>query len=203
LGLHAQTDTLKNPEQYLFREFSRGEVAMKTGSDLALILNYNVVAEKMLFIQKGKLFELLNPGSVDTIYLYDRRFIPVGKVFYEVLAENNNLLFVQHRGDVQQPLKTDPYGTSSQASSTTPISNMKVGSIFYTFDDPNIKIKKETIYWVPGNNSMLSFKDGAHFIKIFPDYKNEIKLHIKQNNLKFVNPDEVLKLLVYCNSLMK
>lgn len=199
----AQTDSLPNPEQFLFREFSAGTVVPKTGSRLTLILNYSIVTEKMVFIQRRKIYELINPGSVDTIYLQNRKFVPVGKSFYEVLSETPVLLFVQHKGDVQQPVKTDPYGRSSQASATTSVYNMKVSNIFYTLSDPDVVIKQEKIYWVSVNNSQMSFKDATQLLKIFPELKIEIRTYIKQNNTKFGKTDDILKLITYCNSLIK
>jgi hypothetical protein len=203
LELCAQTDTLKNPDQFLFRRFSKGRAAMKSGPDQFLILNYSIVAEKMVVLQRGEILELVNPASIDTIYLNDRRFIPVGKVFYEVLAETPFKLFVQHRGEVLQPVKTDPYGRASQASATSPVYNMKVSSIFYTLDDPDAVIKKETIYWINRSNSLKRFKDITQLLKIFPDFKSEIRKYIKQNNPEFENTDVILRLLIYCNSLQR
>jgi hypothetical protein len=200
-GQSAQTDTVPNPDQFLFPKFSPGVVDMKTGNDLGLNLNYSIIAGKMVFIQKGKYCELVNPGSVDTIFLNHRKFIPVGKVFYEVLCETPFVLYAQHSGSILEPVKTDPYGRVSQASATTSIYNMKVQSIFYTLNDPEVKIKKETIYWMSQNNSMKSFKDAVQLNKLFPGMKSEIRDYIKQYKTEFGNPYDVVKLILFCTTL--
>ena len=201
--ISGQSDTLVNPKQFLFPSFSKGTVAMKTSKDLYLILNYNIATEKMVFIQKDKLFELMNPEAVDTIYLNNSKFVLIGKTFYEVIDNGPLLLFIQHKGIVQPPAKTDPYGTVSQTSSTTSFSDLKVGSIIYDFNDPELNIKRETIYWIIRNNSMESFKDATQLTKLFPDNKSDIKKYIRENNIKFDNKEDISKLVVYCNSLIK
>lgn len=197
----AQPDTIPNREQFLLQEFSPGIVAMKTGKDLGLILNYSIITEKMVFIQKGKIYEFLNPGSVDTVYMKHRKFIPVGKAFYEVLCDTPVLLFAEYKGFVEAPLKTDPYGQASQASATTSIYNMKVSSVFYVLNDPDVKIDKEIIYWIRLNNKLSSFKDAVQLYKVFPEKKGEIREYIRQNKPDFKIPDNILRLILYCNGL--
>lgn len=201
--MRAQSDTLKHPEQFLFPEFSRGKVSMKTGNNLDLLLNYNIISEKMVFVQNGKILGLGNSGSVDTIYILDKKLVPVGKAFFVVLAENPVSIFIQYKGSIQQPPKMDSYGRASEASSTTSVNSLKVGKEFYTLTDQDIVIKKEIVYWIRLNNSMQSFRDANQLIKIFPDFKNEIRLYIKQNKPKFGNNDDILKLTSYCNGLVK
>lgn len=202
-GLRAQTDKLKYHEQFLFPEFMSGKIAMKTGKDFDMILNYNIISEKITFIQRGKIFDLTNPGSVDTIYLHNRKFIPVGKVFYEVLAEAPFVLFVQHKGIVKEPTRTDSYGSLSEASSSSSLKYLTDGSDLNTLTDQNLIIKKEDVYWIRRNDSIQSFKDATQFVKIFPDIKSEIRVYIRQNKLKFENSDDILKLVNYSNNLIK
>jgi hypothetical protein len=202
-GLSAQSDTLKHPEQFLFSEFSRGRVSMKTGINLDLLLNYNIISEKMVFVQNGEILGLGNPGSVDTVYILDKKLVPVGKAFFVVLTENPMSVFIQYKGSFQQPPKMDSYGRASEASSVTSVNSLKVGKEFYTLTDQEIVIKREIVYWIRLNSMMQSFRDANQLIKIFPDYKSDIRLYIKQNKTKFSNTDEVLKLAIYCKGLMK
>lgn len=203
VNLNGQSDSLVNPKQFLFPRFSKGTLAMKTGKDIFLNLNYNIATEKMVFIQKEKLFELTNPEAVDTIYLNGKKFILNGKAFYEVLDKAPVLILVQHKGTVQPPTKRDPYGTASQASATTSYSDLKVASVVYDFNDPDLIIKRETIYWIKRNNEIVCFKDGTQLYRIFPAEKNEIKKYINQNDIKFSNTDDIVKLITYCYSLEK
>ncbi len=202
-GLSAQSDTLKHPEQFLFTSFSKGRIAMKTGKELEVLINYNVISEKLVFIEKGKILGVGNPGLVDTVYLKGRKLVPVGEVFYELLSEFPITLFAQYKGTVQQAPKMDSYGRASESAAISSINKVNAGWEFYLLTDQEIVVKRETVYWIRLNNSMHSFRDANQLIKIFPDFKNEIRLYIRQNKPKFGNSDDILKLTGYCSGLVK
>jgi hypothetical protein len=168
------------------------------------MLNYNIVTGNMVFMQKGQIYDMINYNAVDTVYMQGRKFIPVGKVFYEVTLEATLPLFIQYKGKIQLPPKPAAYGGTSEISSSTYINNLSLGNDVYRLkNDPNLIIKPETVYWISINNSLSSFQTEKQLLIILPDLKNEIKQYIKQNKLKFANPGDIRKLIVYCNSLKK
>ena len=194
---------LKNPKQFLFPEFTTGRVTLRTGQGYDVLLNYNIVSEKINFIQQGKILNLANSNSVDTIFLEGRKFIPVEKVFYEVLSEKPFPLFVQHKAKVKQPPKRDSYGNVPETASSTSLRYLVTDVDYYKLADKEVIIENVKVYWMKINNSMLSFRDKSQFMKIFPDFQDEIKSYIRKEKIKFGNSDDVKKLVVYCNTLMK
>lgn len=203
--LIAQTDSLQNPTQFLFPEFSRSTVKMKVDKDLTIMLNYNIVTEKMVFFQKGQLFDMINYETVDTIYMQNRKFIPYGKVFYEVLVIAPVSLFIQHKGEVQTPGRPAAYDGTSQVSSSTYINWSQIGTgsnVYRMRSKPDIIINDKSLYWVRKNNTMFSFLNEKQLLKIFPERKNEIRQYIKKNLLNTENSDDLIRVINYCNSLM-
>jgi len=200
----AQDAPLLNPGQYLFNEFSRGRVAMKAGRDLNMVLNYNIVTELIVFQQKGQIYDLSNPETVDTIYISGHKFIPVGKVYYEVAIEEGLPLFIQHRGKIQDPPRPAAYGGSSEVSSSTYINNATFhGQVYRLQNDPTIIIKPEYIYWTMINGDWRSFISSRQLNEILSDKKISVSKYVKQNKLKFENPEDVTKLIVWCNTQLK
>jgi hypothetical protein len=158
----------------------------------------------MVFIQRGQVYDMLNQEAVDTIFMQNRKFIPVEKIFYEVALEAPISLFIQHRGKIQPPPKPAAYGGTSEVSSSTYINNISLGNDVYRLkNDPNLIIKTEKVYWININNTLSSFQTEKQLLIILPDLKNEIKQYIKQKKLKFDKPDDIIKLIVYYNSLKK
>jgi len=47
---------------------------------------------------------------VDTVYLNDSKFVPEGKIFYEVLLSGPIDLFIQNKGDLMPAGKPVGYG---------------------------------------------------------------------------------------------
>lgn len=202
-NLQAQTETITYPEQFLFHDFTKGKILMKTGGGYDMVLNYNLVFEKVVIIQENKICDLSNPGSVDTIFLLNRRFIPAGPIFYEVLAKKPFVLFVQHRSKVSLPPKMDSYGKIPETGATDAKKFLLIGNKSNISSDQELIFNKEDIYWVQVDNTMQSFKDAMEFYKLFPDKKSELKQFIKQNKIKFENPADIEKLMIYCNGLLK
>jgi hypothetical protein len=202
-GLKAQTETITHPEQFLLPEFTKGKILMKGGSGYDIILNYNLVFEKVVIIQEKKISDLSNPGSVDTIYLLNRKFIPAGPVFYEVLAKDPFVLFLQHRSKVSLPPRMDSYGKIPETGASDAKKILLIGDKSNITSDQELIFNKDDVYWVQVDNSMQSFRDASEFYKIFPDRKSELKQFIRQNKIKFENPDDIQKLMIYCNGLLK
>jgi hypothetical protein len=176
---------------------------MKTGTGYEMILNYNLVFEKVVIIQENKICDLSNPVSVDTIYLLNRKFIPAGQVFYELLSKRPFVLFVQHKSKVSLPPRIDSYGKIPETGATDAKKMLIIGNKSNISSDQELIFNNEDVYWVQVDNSMESFKDAMEFYKIFPNIKSELKLYIRQNRIKFGNPGDIEKLMIYCNGLLK
>ncbi|HZY25151.1 MAG TPA: hypothetical protein VFE71_04945 [Bacteroidales bacterium] len=202
-GSKAQTEKITYPEQFLFQDFTKGKVLLKRGSGYDMILNYNIVFEKVVIIQENKICDLSNPGSVDTIYIFNRKFIPAGQVFYELLSKRPFVLFVQHKSKISLPPKMDSYGKIPETGAADAKKILIIGNKSNISSDQELIFTREDVYWVQLDNSMLGFKDAMEFYKIFPDIKSEAKQYIRQNKIKFENPDDIEKLMIYCNGLLK
>ena len=85
--VEAQTNVAESMTEFLFPEFSKSEVIMKNGRIESMMLNFNLLTEKMLFEADGNFYEILNPGMIDTIILQECKFVSFGDYFYEVLYD--------------------------------------------------------------------------------------------------------------------
>jgi hypothetical protein len=199
LKLQGQTDTVINPEQFVFDEFTIGVVKLKTGDKVVLNLNYNIVTEKMVFMQKGKIFNIVNQSAIDTVYIMARRFIPVGKVFYEVLVSKPVSLFLQNKGSVKAPPRPAAYGGTSDVSSSTYINNLSLGNDVYRMNrNAEIKIVVSPVFWIRKNNVMYAVSKRKQLFKIFPDKRSVIKEFIRQSQ---VGPENTRSLVQLVNAL--
>ena len=204
VAVQGQTVTKHDPDQFLFPDFTRSKIAMKAGNDLSLILNYNVVTEKMVFLQKGEVYDMIGYSGVDTVYIYGLKFIPSGDIFYQVAIETPVRLLIRHKGKVVPPPRPAAYGGTSEVSSSTYINNLRLSSSGETFrmpNDPNIAVKYETQYRLQTGDQVLDFSTSKHLLKIIPDFKSELRQYIKREKTEFTNPEEVVKLIEYYSSL--
>jgi hypothetical protein len=200
--LTAQNDSIQVSEQFLFPEFSVGVVRMKNNEKVVLKLNYNIVTEKMVFLQKGQIFDIVNYAAIDTVYIEERKFIPQGKVFYEVLVNGPVSLFIQNKGSVRQPSRPAAYGGTSDVSSSTYISNLKLGNeVFRMKNKPEIRIIPGPIIWIRKNNEFTPVSKKTQLLKVLSDKNSEVRDYMNINRLDIENPDHIKSLITYYNGL--
>ena len=204
LQLNAQTNSDGSSPQYLFPGFSLGQVKMKNGKGQTTMLNYNTITERMVYEKDGNLYDLVNTEMIDTILLQNSVFVPVGKVFYEILLNAPISLFIQNKGELMSPGAPAAYGVTSQVSSTKYMSSIELSSGYYNLKLPaDYVIKTDNIYWIRKDNSMYSFLNEKQFIKLFPGKEGELKQFIKQNRIKFDKLPDLVKLVEHCNEPAK
>jgi hypothetical protein len=200
--MQAQADTVRNPEQFLFPEFYVGVAKMLNGEKIVLDLNYNIVTEKMVFMQKGQIFDIVNQSLIDTVYLEGKKFIPNEKVFYEILVNGGASFFIQHKGSVKRPPRPAAYGGTSEVSSSTYISNLRLGNDRYRMPkNAEIIIVPGSLYWIRINNEMFMVTGKKSLLKIFADSKNDVKQFMGRSKFNAEDPEQICKLVNYYNAL--
>lgn len=202
MQLGAQTDTLKNLPNLLLPQFMKSIVKLKSGNTYTAILNYDLVEQEMVFLQRKLTLVLDEPQLVDTIYMANRTFVPFQKGFYELMVTAPITLFIQHKSYLESVGTPTGYGAMSQ---TTPPSYVRqiygaTGAINLTIPS-GFKVVDDSENWIRRNNTMNNFKTKRQFLKIFPDKEKELNQFINKNYIDFKKPQDLVKLVNYCNEL--
>jgi hypothetical protein len=202
LELSAQQRPDGTSPQFLFPEFKDGKAIMKKGKPRIASMNYNTVSEKMVFYQGEKILEMTETDRIDTVLIQGRKFIPMGKVFYEVIHMDRISLFVEHKGDLMLPGKPAAYGGTSQTSAISTVSSMEFDNRYVNMELPSdYTVRINNIYWIKKDGAMSDFISEKQFMKIFPDKNTELKKYIKQAKVKFDRIPDVQKLIIFCNEI--
>jgi hypothetical protein len=197
-----QTNSSGSMPQYLFKDFAKSEIKLKRGESQTQMMNYNKVTEKMIFTRDNQYYELTNAEIVDTIFLNDCKFVPVGKTFYEVLADGPATLFIQHKSSLLPAGKQVGYGGTSQIASADYLSSVKLQGGQYNLPLPSDYIVNDgAVYWIRKGDIWSDFNNEKQFLKIFPVNSVQIKDFIRKNRIKFDKPDNLVKLVMFCNTL--
>lgn len=181
---------------YVFDTFSKGKVHQKTGVNTDELLNYNALTGEMVFDAKGNYLAIAHPENVDTVYILDRIFIPVGNKFYELILRSSNPLFLDFSCTLKEPDTNIGYGTTSKTSSGAPIKTLvQTGGVY--------KLKLPDEYEVKAEKNYLLFKDGKYLrannaqqlSKIYPEKKAMINDLSKKNHIDFSKQEELVRLI--------
>ncbi len=199
-GLNAQADSLVNLPNLLLPRFTNSLVKMKSGEKRRAVLNYNLIDQEMVFMQRGQFYVLDDPQLIDTVYMANRTFVPLEKGFYELAVTGPATLFIQHKAYAESLGVPTAFGARSQ---TTSYNYVKMifggnGAINLKFPD-EFTIADDTEYWIRKDGVMVSFKSQRQFLKIFPEKKREIDRYISENQVDFKNKQSIINLVQYCN----
>ena len=152
--------------------------------------NYHLEADKILFIQRGNLYELF-PEKVQYAQIEEHKFVnlvhevekkELGRAFFEVLIEGDYNLLCKHEM-VKEITNTSPLGLAA----TKEVKFVLSERLYYQTSNGRRPIK------VP--------KKKADFTKIFRRDRNTLASFAKENKLSLKRRQDVLTIFNYYNSL--
>ena len=181
---------------YLLPDFKEARILFKTGLEKNAVFNYNVVTEEMVYNNQGEFMALEMPG-IDTIYLAGKKFIPFGKIFYEVVSAPPALLFVRHHSKLINRGKPVGYGGYSQTAATTSLTSVTTNGTFYKLEVPaEFDLNDITSILISRGKQFYEINNTRQLLKAYPEKKAVIKDYVKEHKIDYNNPEDVIKFLL-------
>ena len=192
--------------QYLFPEFTDGDVFYRGLPKSSGKLNYNMLVGEMQFVDNNnKILALANVQNVIVVKIEGRKFLPYknNEFAEELMTTAKCQLMVRYRGNVAQHSKKGAYGTYSSTSSSTSYSS--INGIDRQYDlkiEENVLVSVINYYYLVGTNGKYSLiKNVISFTKQFPEHKAQIEKFVKENKTQFNNGNDLKSLLEFCSKL--
>jgi hypothetical protein len=181
---------------YVFDTFVTGKVQMKSGELYERKLNYNTITGEMIFEEKGKYLAVKEPLKVDTVFISGRKFIPVEKVFYEVLLNGTYPLFQEFTAKLQEPGASIGYGNASATTNAVSINLLRRNGQAYEMKLPDgYQVIPGFTFWILKDGKYQKAGNAKQLIAVFPGKKQWINDFIKTNNTDFLKRSDVLLLV--------
>lgn len=185
---------------YLLPEFTKGKVLLKEGTPRDLKLNYNMITEEMIFEYPGKYLALADIETIDTVYILNRKFIPSGKIFHELLLKSRVPLFAKYTCTITPPGKPSGYGGTSQTSAITVFDQVFSKGRAYEMELPaDYVVVPDTQFLLFVNGDFIRIYNLKQVIKEFPEKEAQIKEYNKNRKTDFKNQNDVIDLITFCN----
>ncbi len=181
---------------YVFNDFSNGIVRMKSGETYNQFLNYNILTGEMIFGNGGKYLAIATPENVDTVYIRDRKFIPLNNKFFEVLINSKAPLLLEFTSSISEPGVSTGYGGTSATTASTTFKTLLNNGGAYDLKLPDgFKVIPGYIYWIMKDGILEKVANAKQLIKIFPDKKDVINDAVKRNDLKLSKREDIIMLV--------
>lgn len=203
-NLVAQSGSENPYPQLLFPDFKGGNILMKSGTINEAFLNYNMVDEEMLMDRGGEYRVLSKPEEVDTIFLGDKKFVWIDKLFYEVVSVGKVSIFIQHKSRYVSVGTPTAYGMTSQTNASPTVATVQGGNQVRHLEKPdNVKVTCIDVYWARIGSEMHRFSNFKQFAKLFDDQETKVKDYVKSCNLEIKSPEDLKKLGEFSGALLK
>ena len=201
-------DKLSTQMQYIFPEFTDGQVFFFKASAGTGKLNYNMLIGEMQFLDNDKEVMALEAKNISAVNINNRSFFPYkGNEFAEeLLSTGKYKLLVRRKGNVAPFAKKGAYGTSSSTSSITSItsySSVNTGGQNYDLSVANdVLITVRYFYYLLGENGKYTqIMNTKTFTKLFPALRTQIETFVKEQKIRFDKEDDLKKLFAFCSGL--
>ncbi|HEY5500290.1 MAG TPA: hypothetical protein VIK20_07910 [Bacteroidales bacterium] len=199
-----QTNSGVSTNQFLYQDFAMSEVKLKNGQTQLYLINYNTISEKMAYKKDNKIYDVINPESVDTVFIQGSKFVPVNDAFFEILLVAPMTFFIQHKGELISAGTPAGYGGTSQVASTKVLSSISFSHGTYNLAlPPEYNVRIDPVYWVRKDNIMSNFKNQKQFLNLFAAKESELKQFIKHKHIRFDNKSDMVELAGYTNSIVR
>ncbi len=167
--------------QYIFNEFATGEVKMKSGETSTQLLNYNILTSEMIFDNNGKYLAIASPENVGTVYINNRKFIPLNNKFYEILINSKMPLLLEFTASIKDPGTSSGYGGTSNTTASTALQSLISTGGAYDLKLPDgYLVMPRYAYWIMKDGQLEKAGSIKQLIKIFPDKKEMINDFVKR-----------------------
>ncbi len=183
---------------YVFPEFVKGTVLMKSGLKNEAMLNYNALTEEMIFDKNGKKLAMGLLSEIDTVYIDGRKFFPFQNKFVELLYHNKLDLYALYQANILDPGKPAAYGGTSQTSSTTSYSSILSGGQAYELELPQgTETQASMQYWLKKDGELTQFLNLRQLSKQFDNKAAQFKKYVKDNKVDYDDPASMVGLIKF------
>jgi hypothetical protein len=184
---------------YLFPNFTKGTILMKSGSVNEATLNYNSLSEEVVYRNSGQIMAVADYllSQMDTIYISNKKFVYQNNMYLDFLTKKDDItLFAQHKCELNAPPKTGAFGKPMQTANTETLSSFEKSGNIYALQLPDgYTTEPFIVYWIEMEGELINFKNIGQLRRIFSDKKSEIKDFTKKNKVDFKNPEDVQLLI--------
>ncbi len=196
----AQVETMKQSPT-LFGDFMEGSVLQKNGMVSKVALNYDCINQEMHFIQGGEQLILDNLDTIEAITVGNRRFIPDGDHFLEVITFSDYTLYIDWKTKIANRGKKGAMGVVSHGRMVTDIDVVRYDTP--DFKDTNVyEINLQNKYYLSvKGEKMKKFSTLKAFCKFYPQEKEaSIREFVSAEKLDMRNPGHIYKLVRFASS---
>ena len=194
-------DYFSYSERYMYPEFKKGKVSFESNAYLGISLNYHYLNGEIEFLNRN-----------DTLTISDKRDLVSVTIAEDTFYYDNGFIYLIKSGqptiglkeayEFKDYIRKDSYGSASSAGSNKSYTSITAaGSVQQLAADTDLIFRRTKTFYIQMPDGDFDLFNKKNICKVFSKNKEEIKLYLKNNNIKFDSQEDVLKLAEYLESL--
>ncbi|MHC1703352.1 MAG: hypothetical protein AB9846_05540 [Tenuifilaceae bacterium] len=191
--------------QFLDTMFYQGRVYFKNGGTSGALMNYNLLNNGILFVDKEKKVLILDGLENISMITYSKRvFLPYeGSVLEQIHLYKNDIALLLKRKTYVDKHTTGPYGIKMDPSETERVAALDgfvLHSKYYQElkSEVNITVTMELQYFLKINDKIKPVSKIKDLKKLFPNKKDSLLDYIHEKNLNMGNVNDLNQLIKFC-----
>jgi hypothetical protein len=195
-----QTDSSRF-KVFLYDHFINGYVLLKSGVVEEAPLNYNTDDQSVYFIRNGKYMILSGLEEIDTVYLQNKKFVPLKSNLFEVITDSlGTSVFITY-SNLKKPLvATAGHGGSSRQSANE-VSNTVTSTYVNGGKLNHTSVEIEKHFWIIRKKKMYRADNLKQLKTAYPSNAREIEKFITDNQINFILNEDLLKVAAFLQGL--
>ena len=185
----------------LFKKYEKGIVLFKNHTKTHTLLNFDAANNNIMFKQGNEEMILINSNQVDTVYIGNRKFLPINKVYLECILTKYGEVYVHWNLKNVYKGKRGAYGITTQAK----VESINTSQMNYGYyENQYVDVYQQSnrnVYYLFRDEKSIVIKNEKHVLDAFPEYKDNIKKYMKEEEVNWRDTKKVIKLLEYCLGL--
>jgi hypothetical protein len=186
---------------YRFPEFREGEVVRKEGNLVKASLNYNLATEEIIVDLGHSRTPYGLDNSIEKIIIDGVEFLPRDGIIYERLSEDAISLLVHRKQIVSRLGQNTGLGRSGSVNSKELPPDK--GQMYELVLPGAFEYKDINMYFIAKGDEFSPLRKLKDLESIFPEYDDDLKTYIKSERVKMHKEEDLIKLITYCNSMIK
>lgn len=191
----AQTTQPVKLLHYALDSFSTGKVLMKSGEASVQTLNYNLLTNEMVFMRGSDFLAIARPQDVDTVFIQNRKFVPVANRFYEWLAGKEPALFLDYTCTVKEPGTETGFGKTTTGAASSPKSLISSGGAYQLKLPDDFTVVPSTVYWIKKEGKFEKVSNAGGVAKLYPAKASVVEAWMKDKKNRFSNREDLAALI--------
>lgn len=194
---------------FLHDDYKQARINFPGGRIDETNLRYNILLDQMQFVsRRGQVQNISVSPVFECIDLDGKTFVYDAREGYLELLHAGEIPLYQKRSIrvTAQPVKRGAYGGTDHTSAIDGVGHYQIDSRVVSLDNPGgqemeVTLRYTESFFIEKNGHLGQVGNRRQFLREFSEHRSELRSYIRQHDIDFDKPGDLIRLVEYLESL--